>query len=232
LPIDHYELDDKNTSLGTALSSGHNARVLSAIPSGNLVVMAEFTVKPWPEILPYDAQCYEVSETSRPGQTCKPLSLHISYLQLVHIIAHHRNAIIRDFPVPGADSTQQVTTVYDCFEVTHKAHPEYRCLGYRPIISGNIDDPARLEFVREYVWQTYAEVAQLRLDIGGGIQALFDNGLVGGGELPTVGTWMINRPGMWVCRRILDGNLPGDSFRVGTYRPGIERIYQSWGRTL
>lgn len=139
--------------------------------------MSSFTVKPWPETLPYNAQCYEVPETRKPGQT-----------------SHYRNGIIREFPVSGADPTQPVTTIYDCFEVTHKAHPDYKCLGYRPVLSGNVEDPPTLEFAREYIWQTYAEVAQRRLNIGSAIQALFDEGVAGGGQLPTVGTWTINRP--------------------------------------
>jgi long-chain acyl-CoA synthetase len=73
------------------------------------------------------------------------------------------------------------------------------------VISGNVEEPATLEFAREYVWQTYAEVAERRLNIGSAIQALFDDGVLGGGEYPTVGTWTINRPGRSFRQDLLGG---------------------------
>jgi hypothetical protein len=48
---------------------------------------------------------------------------------------------------------------------------------------------------REYVWQTYEKVAERRLRLGSALQALFNDGTIGGGDLPTVGIWTINKPG-------------------------------------
>lgn len=108
--------------------------------------------------------------------------------------AHYRNAIIHELPTPGGDPKASVSTTYEVFEVTAKANPKFKCLGQRPITSGNVEDPKSLQFRQEFSWQTYGEVAQRRLNLGSGIQALFNDGTVGGGELPTVGTWTINRP--------------------------------------
>jgi long-chain acyl-CoA synthetase len=122
---------------------------------------------------------------------------HWSFLEYMAniIVAHYRNAIIRDLPTPGGDPNASVSTTYEVFEVTVNAHPKYKCLGHRPINSGNVEDPKTLQFKHEFVWQTYGEVAQRRLNLGSAIQALFNDGTIGGGELPTVGTWSINRPG-------------------------------------
>ncbi|KAG8791173.1 hypothetical protein FRC17_008790, partial [Serendipita sp. 399] len=139
--------------------------------------MATFSIAKWPEVLPYTQQCYEVPDTKSPGET-----------------AHYRNSVQTEIPTPRSNPSQTVSTTYECFEVTLKAHPAFKCLGHRPILSGNVEDPATVVFKREYIWQTYEEVAQRRLNIGSAIQGMFNDGSIGGGELPTVGTWTINRP--------------------------------------
>ncbi|PVF93682.1 acetyl-CoA synthetase-like protein [Serendipita vermifera] len=139
--------------------------------------MVKFEVATWPQQLPYDSQSFQVPDTKSEGQT-----------------AHLRNAIVHDLPTPGWNPLQTVTTTYECFEVTREAHPLYHCLGHRPIQSGSPEDPSSLTFERQYLWLSYGQVAEKRLHIGSAIQTLFNDGTLGGGELPTVGTWTINRP--------------------------------------
>jgi long-chain acyl-CoA synthetase len=54
-----------------------------------------------------------------------------------------------------------------------------------------------LKFADKYVWQTYEEVRQRKMNLGSGVETLFRSGAAGGGELPTVGIWCINRPGVF-----------------------------------
>jgi long-chain acyl-CoA synthetase len=158
--------------------------------------MAKFEVATWPQQLPYDSQTFQVPDTKSEGQTGVTLSyFHCNCTHDHFLLAHLRNAIIHDLPTPGWNPLQTVTTTYECFEVTQEAHPLYRCLGHRPIQSGSPEDASSLTFEREYSWLTYGQVAEKRLHIGSDIQTLFNDGTLGGGELPTVGTWTINRPG-------------------------------------
>jgi len=117
-------------------------------------------------------QSVQVPGTKRPGQT-----------------AHYRNAIFGyvDFNTPGTFST-----VPEIFDAGYALSKDKAFLGHRPLLSRN-----PLTHARHYVWQTYAEVDERRRNIGSAIHALFENGIVGGGEYPTVGLWSQNRP-EWV----------------------------------
>lgn len=52
-----------------------------------------------------------------------------------------------------------------------------------------------LKFANHYEWQTYGEVDIQRRQVGSAVEHLFRTGIVGGGELETVGIWSVNRPG-------------------------------------
>lgn len=63
-------------------------------------------------------------------------------------------------------------------------------LGYRPKLSTN-----PVKYADHYVWQTYTEVDARRRAVGSALASLFQQGVLGGGEMETVGLWSQNRPG-------------------------------------
>jgi hypothetical protein len=63
-------------------------------------------------------------------------------------------------------------------------------LGYRPKLSAN-----PVKYAGHYIWQTYAEVDVRRRAVGSALTSLFQQGVLGGGEMETVGLWSQNRPG-------------------------------------
>lgn len=83
------------------------------------------------------------------------------------------------------------STTHEAFETGLQARPKGICLGYRPIVSTS----PTTKLADKYSWQTYEEVSQRRYNLGSAIEGLFRSGKAGGGELPTVGIWCINRPG-------------------------------------
>ncbi|KAH9004893.1 acetyl-CoA synthetase-like protein [Lactarius hatsudake] len=134
--------------------------------------MAVHKVVPVPENADLKRQSLEVPGTKRPGQT-----------------AHYRNAIFGyvDLNTPGA-----LTTLPEIFDAGYALSKDLTFLGHRPVVS-----KSPLKYADHYVWQTYAQVDDRRRNLGSAIHTLFENGTVGGGELPTVGLWSPNRP-EWV----------------------------------
>lgn len=134
--------------------------------------MAVHKVVPVPENADLKRQSLEVPGTKRPGQT-----------------AHYRNAIFGyvDLNTPGA-----LTTLPEIFDAGYALSKDLTFLGHRPVVS-----KSPLKYADHYVWQTYSQVDDRRRNLGSAIHALFENGTVGGGELPTVGLWSPNRP-EWV----------------------------------
>lgn len=105
-------------------------------------------------------------------------------------IAHYRNAIWNELPQPG-NTACDATSTHEAFETGYHKSPKGLCLGHRPLVSSS-----PVKFGDKYVWQTYEEVRQRKINLGSGVDSLFRAGTAGGGELPTVGVWCINRPGM------------------------------------
>jgi long-chain acyl-CoA synthetase len=105
------------------------------------------------------------------------------------LLATYRNAIWPEFPLPG-NQIMNASTTYEAFETGLQARPKGICLGFRPVIS-----TSPLKYADAYSWLTYEQVGQRRYNLGSAIEGLFRAGKAGGGELPTVGIWCINRPG-------------------------------------
>ncbi|KZV81333.1 acetyl-CoA synthetase-like protein [Exidia glandulosa HHB12029] len=82
-----------------------------------------------------------------------------------------------------------VHVLADVFESGLSRGPQRALLGSRPRIPHS--SPAKLE--RRYVWQSYGEVDARRRDLGSALYTLFRDGTLGGGDLPTIGVWMVNR---------------------------------------
>lgn len=83
-----------------------------------------------------------------------------------------------------------VRTLPDVFEFGLKLSRDKPFLGHRPQISSN---PPK--FANHYSWVTYAEVDERRRNLGSALHRFFADGVLGGGDLATVGIWSQNRPG-------------------------------------
>ncbi|KAI0273787.1 long-chain-fatty-acid-CoA ligase [Gloeopeniophorella convolvens] len=129
--------------------------------------MAVPGVIPLPAKVDYKRQSLAVPGTKRPGQT----------------------AI---FGQIGVDTPGAYPTLPDVFESGLRLAKDEIFLGHRPLVSKN-----PLKFADHYVWETYGEADERRRNIGSAIHTLFENGTLGGGEIPTVGLWSQNRP-EWV----------------------------------
>ncbi|OCB84221.1 acetyl-CoA synthetase-like protein [Sanghuangporus baumii] len=120
--------------------------------------------KPWPENIDVSKQGIEVPGTRRPGQT-----------------GAWGLSTVADQP--------HVRVLPDIFELGLKLSTNERYLGHRPIVSKN-----PLKFADHYVWETYNQVDQRRRNVGSALHRYFTDGVLGGGEMPTVGIWSQNRP--------------------------------------
>ncbi|TCD63627.1 hypothetical protein EIP91_005178 [Steccherinum ochraceum] len=122
---------------------------------------------PYPAKLDYSRQSVAVPGTKKPGQT-----------------AHYRNATQ---PLLTVNSPNTFRHLQDVFQNgLHMAGPETRFLGQRTVLSTN-----PLKF-GDYEWQTWGVVNARRKAIGSGLHKLFQDGVIGGTGLPTVGIWSKN----------------------------------------
>ncbi|KAH9484154.1 Long chain acyl-CoA synthetase 6, peroxisomal [Psilocybe cubensis] len=126
-------------------------------------------VAQWPTVMPYDKQSVAVPGTKRPGQT-----------------AHYRNGIWGLVEETAPDLFVTLDQIFAEGLLKSKNKP---FLGRRPILSTN-----PLKFAPTYTWQTYGEVDVKRRHIGSAVHTLFTQGVLGGGEYPTVGIWAPNCP--------------------------------------
>ncbi|KAJ7093232.1 hypothetical protein C8R44DRAFT_815926 [Mycena epipterygia] len=130
--------------------------------------LAEDALCPYPAQLPYDKQSVPVPGTKRPGQT-----------------AHYRNGLW-GFLEPTKYNIQTLADIFTSGLAKGKDRP---LLGHRPVVSKQ-----PLKFANQYEWQTYGQVDVRRRQLGSALVHLFKTGVIGGGELETVGIWSINRP--------------------------------------
>lgn len=103
-------------------------------------------------------------------------------------------SIVAAFGYVDLDTPGVLTTLTEVFDSGYAVSKNSAFLGQRPVISKN-----PLKYAHHYVWHTYTEVEEKRRLIGSAIHTLFENGTVGGGELPTVGLWSSNRPGIFLA---------------------------------
>ncbi|KAJ7349209.1 long-chain-fatty-acid-CoA ligase [Mycena albidolilacea] len=130
--------------------------------------LAQDALRPLPAQIPFDRQSVPVAGTKRPGQT-----------------AHYINGMW------GAmDPTKySIQTLPDTFISGLSKGKDRPFLGHRPVVSKQ-----PLKFASHYEWQTYGQVDDRRRKIGSALTHLFTTGVIGGGDLETVGLWSINRP--------------------------------------
>lgn len=124
---------------------------------------------PLPPKTDYTKQSVAVPGTKKPGQT-----------------AHYRMSA---FPLLTLESPGAVQNLVDLFESGLKLNPNANMLGHRPVVSKN-----PLTYADHFVWQSYGTIAVRRKAIGSALHKLFSEGVVGGGQLKTVGIWSKNVP--------------------------------------
>ncbi|KAI0374775.1 acetyl-CoA synthetase-like protein [Pilatotrama ljubarskyi] len=117
----------------------------------------------------YKKQCIEVPGTKRPGQT-----------------AHYRGSA---YPFVTLESPNVFTNLLQIYDEGFRRAKGGRFLGHRPIIS---KEP--LKYAEYHMWQTWTEVDARRRAVGSALHKLFETGVLGGGDLPTVGIWSKNSP--------------------------------------
>ncbi|KAM5538994.1 hypothetical protein V8D89_007217 [Ganoderma adspersum] len=124
---------------------------------------------PMPADADYEKQCKAVPGTKRPGQT-----------------AHYRSSLE---PFLDLKSPNVFTNLLEIFDEGLRRANGGPFLGHRPIISEN-----PLKYADYHVWQTWPEVDARRRALGSALHKLFQDGTLGGGDLPTVGIWSKNCP--------------------------------------
>ncbi|KAI0807133.1 acetyl-CoA synthetase-like protein [Fomes fomentarius] len=117
----------------------------------------------------YSKQCVEVPGTKRPGQT-----------------PHYRGSA---YPYVTLDSPNVFTNLLQVYDEGFRRSKGGPFLGHRPTIS---EEP--LKYANYHVWQSWPEVDARRRALGSALQKLFNDGTIGGGDLPTVGIWSKNCP--------------------------------------
>ncbi|OSD01625.1 acetyl-CoA synthetase-like protein [Trametes coccinea BRFM310] len=117
----------------------------------------------------YKKQCVEVPGTKRPGQT-----------------AHYRTSA---YPFVTLDTPNTFTNLLQIFDEGKRRAQDRLFLGHRPVVSTQ-----PLKYADYYEWQTWPEVDARRRAIGSALHNLFQSGVLGGGDLPTVGIWSKNSP--------------------------------------
>ncbi|KAI9064324.1 acetyl-CoA synthetase-like protein [Trametes sanguinea] len=117
----------------------------------------------------YKKQCVEVPGTKRPGQT-----------------AHYRTSA---YPFVTLDTPNTFTNLIQIFDEGKRRAQGRLFLGHRPVVSTQ-----PLKYADYYEWQTWPEVDARRRAIGSALHSLFQSGVLGGGDLPTVGIWSKNSP--------------------------------------
>ncbi|KAJ6606501.1 long-chain-fatty-acid-CoA ligase [Mycena vulgaris] len=130
--------------------------------------LAEDALLPLPAQMPYDKQSVAVPGTKRPGQT-----------------AHYRNGLW-GLIEPTKHSIQTLPDIFTSGLSKGKDRP---FLGHRPVVSKQ-----PLKYASKFEWLTYGQVDVRRRQLGSALVHLFKTGVLGGGDLETVGIWSINRP--------------------------------------
>ena len=194
-------------NLHTRLYSNHCSMSLysSAMPLANSKLV------PWPENKSYDKQAIPVPGTKRPGQSRTLLTSGTYYLLLTNSLmqiiiktvftsALQLTRVIRlsetgVWGLVDEKTPNSLTTLDQLFNDSLQTRLDSPCLGRRQIISTN-----PLKFAPTYTWLTYGDVDLKRRYIGSALQSLFQQGVIGGGQLQTVGIWAPNCPGMSLSR--------------------------------
>ena len=86
-------------------------------------------------------------------------------------------------------SPETFTTLQEIFEAGLRRGADEDCLGHRPLLSAN-----PVKYSPQFVWQSWGTIDARRRALGSGLLKLFEDGIIGGGDLRTVGIWSKNCP--------------------------------------
>lgn len=137
-------------------------------------------MRPDPEVTALIKKC------STPPPPGSPYALPIPGSERENRTAVYRNWAFRDGPLLEKLESH-VQTFHDLFEDAWQARPHKRSLGWRPWNS------TTKTWESQYVWMTYAEVAERRKNLGAGIVELHHKVGVTAPKFG-VGIWSQNRP--------------------------------------
>lgn len=127
-----------------------------------------------------------IKKCSTPPPPGSPYALPIPGSERENRTAVYRNWAFRDGPLLEKLESH-VQTFHDLFEDTWQARPHKRSLGWRPW------NPTSKTWESQYVWMTYAEVAERRKNLGAGIVELHHKVGITAPKFG-VGIWSQNRP--------------------------------------
>lgn len=127
-----------------------------------------------------------IAKCSTPPPPGSPYGLPIPGSERENRTAVYRNWAFRDGPLLER-LEPHCLTFHDLFEEAWQARPNKRMLGHRPW------NPTTKTWEPKYVWQTYAEIAERRKNLGTGIAELHHRVGVNA-QSYGVGIWSQNRP--------------------------------------
>ncbi|TFY63955.1 hypothetical protein EVJ58_g2936 [Rhodofomes roseus] len=132
--------------------------------------MPEYNIPiPFPANPDYSRQAVEVPGTRKPGQT-----------------GHYRSTA---YPFMTLESPGTLTTCWEIFEEGLHRSKGGPLFGRRPLVS-----TSPLKFADHYEWDSWHRIDERRRAIGSALCNLFRKGVLGGGQLETVGIWSKNSP--------------------------------------
>ena len=127
-----------------------------------------------------------IAKCSTPPPPGSPYGLPIPGSERENRTAVYRNWAFRDGPLLER-LEPHCLTFHDLFEEAWQARPNKRMLGHRPW------NPTTKTWEPKYVWQSYAEIAERRKNLGTGIAELHHRiGVTA--QSYGVGIWSQNRP--------------------------------------
>lgn len=128
-----------------------------------------------------------IREISAPPPPGSPYGLPIPGTEREGRSAIYRHWRFRDQPLITTFDPA-VQTTHDLFEESARKRGGAQCLGTRPW------NPTTRTWEDRYVWQTYAEVAERRKNLGAGLVEIHEKiGIGKNGEKYGIGLWSQNR---------------------------------------
>lgn len=110
------------------------------------------------------------------------------------------------------------------------AGPDTPCLGERKLLS---KDPVK--WADSFEWQTWKVVDERRHAFGSGLYKMFQDGVIGGGELRTVGIWSRNtpsKPSLSMPSKVLIAERDKIVHRLATYRAWLSLVQPCDGSVI
>lgn len=161
-----------------------------------------------------------IAKCSTPPPPGSPYSLPVPGSERENRTPVYRNWAFRDGPLLER-LEPHCLTFHDLFEEAWQARPTKRMLGHRPW------NPTTKTWEPKYEWQTYAEVAERRKNLGAGIAELHHRiGVTA--QSYGVGIWSQNRPEWQITGQ--SGRTASHVLDICPIRPNIDHLYRACPR--